>query len=612
NVVQVSAGSLHSVALRSNGTVWAWGYNGYTQLGDGTYVDKATPFQVAGLTGVTQVSAGWYHSLALKNDGTVWAWGYNQYGTLGDGTNVAKASPVQVTGLTGVVQISAGYTTSLALKADGTAWAWGNNSYGQLGDGTFTDSNTPVKVSGLTNASQVSAGYLHSAALKSDGTAWSWGYNGYGQLGDGTTFLTNVPVQVSGLAGAVQIAAGLYHSVALKSDGTAWCWGSNGYGELGDGTGAASILPVQVLGLTGGVQVSAGYSDSLAVKSDGTVWTWGWNAYGQLGDGTVIGRIAPVQVSTVAGQTFASMGGYHGISVQAYVLTTSVSVSPLTQAYGKVITLSATLKNASLGGNLIGKPVAFTVDGVAVGTAATNASGRATVVVPSPLNYGVGAHTFTVAFTADSLYKAATATGALTITKADSAISVAATSGGPGNSKYLYASLKRKTDNKVLSGRTLAFKVDGNAIGTAVTDGKGRASLLYKFSETYAIGTHTLSADYAGDTSHNASTGAGTLAVVQSGTKLTVSSVTGRVGATILIKGKLTRITDNALLNAKAVRFEIDGVEVGSAVTASGIAPLSFTIPNTLTVGVHTLKALFDGDVFYSATDSVGATLTVK
>ena len=234
------------------------------------------------------------------------------------------------------------------------------------------------------------------------------------------------------------------------------------------------------------------------------------------------------------------------------------------------------------------------------------------MVVSSPLNYGVGAHTFVANFTADSLYKAATATGTLTIIKADSAISVTATSGAPGSSKYLYATLKRKTDNIVLSGRTLTFKINGNVIGTALTDGKGRAGLLYKFNETYAIGTHTLSADFAGDTSHNASTGLGTLTVVQSGTKLTISSVTGRVGATILMKGKLTRITDNALLNAKTIRFEIDGVEVGSAVTASGIAPLSFTIPNTLTVGVHTLKALFDGDVFYSATDSVGATLTVK
>ncbi|MCX6381505.1 MAG: Ig-like domain repeat protein [Armatimonadetes bacterium] len=611
NVVQVSGGYLHSLFLKSNGTVWGSGYNAYGELGNGTTTAALTPVQATGLTGIVQVSAGFYYSLAVKKDGTVWGWGYNSYGELGDGAS-STSLPVQVLGVTNVVQAAAGVYHSLFLKSDGTVWACGYNEVGELGNSTLISSTTPVQVSGLTNVVQVAAGLYHSLAVKADGTVWAWGNNGNGELGDGTFDNKGTPVQVTGLTGAVQVSAGYNYSLALISDGTAWGWGINNAGQLGDGTGVGATTPVQVSGLFGAVQVSGTYYHSLAVKSDGTIWSWGYNGFGALGDGTYTSAYAPVQVTGLNGQTNAATAYSHSVSVQAYVLTTSVSPSGLTQAYGKPITVMATLKNSSLGGIVINRALTFTLDGSVVGVAYTNAAGRASMVVPSPLNYGAGAHTFIAAFAGGSLYKASTGTGTLTITKADSAISVAAVSGAPGNSKYLYASLKRKTDNIVLSGRTLTFKVDGNAIGTAVTDGKGKAALLYKLGETYGIGAHVLTAEYAGDANHNTSTGTGTLTVVQSATKLTISSVSGKVGAMVLMKGKLVRTTDTTLLNAKTIRFEIDGVEVGSAVTASGIAPLSFTIPNTLTVGVHTLKALFDGDVFYSATGSVGATLTVK
>ena len=462
---------------------------------------------------------------------------------------------------------------SLAANAvEKPIYAWGLNSSGQLGNGTTTDSYTPVQTSNLTGILQVSAGSTHSLALKSDGTVWAWGNNGNGELGDGTFDNKGTPVQVTGLTGAVQVSAGYNYSLALRSDGTAWGWGINNAGQLGDGTGVGATTPVQVSGLFGAVQVSGTYYHSLAVRSDGTIWSWGYNGFGALGDGTYNSAYTPVQVAGLNGQTNAATAYSHSVSVQAYVLTTSVSPSGLTQAYGKPITLMATLKNSSLGGIVINRALTFTLDGGVVGVAYTNAAGRASMVVSSPLNYGVGAHTFTAAFAGESLYKASTGTGTLTITKADSAISIAAVSGAPGNSKYLYASLKRKTDNIVLSGRTLTFKINGNVIGTAVTDGKGKAALLYKLGETYGIGAHTLTAEYAGDANHNASTGAGTLTVVQSGTKLTISSVSGKVGATVLMKGKLTRIADNALLNAKTIHFEIDGVEVGSAVTTYSVS----------------------------------------
>ena len=318
-VIAIVAGDDHSLALKSDGTVWAWGYNYYGQLGIGTSgigTNSSTPVQVLGedginpLSNIKAIAAGTSHSLALKSDGTVWAWGYNYYGQLGDDSTVDSSTPVQVLGvggsgkLTDVIAIDGGWYHSLALKSDGTVWAWGRNNNGQLGDGTTTTSPTPVQVLGvggsgnLTDITAISAGDLHSLALKSDGTVWAWGHNNYGQLGDGTTTDSSTPVQVLGVGGSgyltdvAAIAGGYLHSLALTSDGTVWAWGENGYGQLGDGTNDDRWTPVQVLDkdgddpLTNITAISAGVDLSLALKSDGTVWAWGDNASGQLGDGT--------------------------------------------------------------------------------------------------------------------------------------------------------------------------------------------------------------------------------------------------------------------------------------------------------------------------------------
>ncbi|RYZ44304.1 MAG: RCC1 repeat-containing protein, partial [Myxococcaceae bacterium] len=145
----------------------------------------------------TVVRAGQLHSLGLQADGTVWAWGYNRYGQLGNNTTTDRLAPVKVTGLTGVVvDIAAGNEHSVAVKADGTVWAWGRNDLGQLGDNTTTQRLKPVKVSGLTGVMAVAAGYRYSLALKTDGTVWAWGDNASGKLGDGTRVRKLIPVQV--------------------------------------------------------------------------------------------------------------------------------------------------------------------------------------------------------------------------------------------------------------------------------------------------------------------------------------------------------------------------------------------------------------------------------
>ena len=223
----IAIGFYHSVGLKSDGTVTAWGYD--------YYGETDVP---AGLTGVTAVSAGAYHTVALKNDGTVVAWGWNNYGQ----TTVPA-------GLTGVTAIAAGAYHTVALKSDGTVVAWGYNDEGQS-----------IVPAGLTGVMAIAAGAYHTMALKSDGTVVAWGFNTDGE--------STVP---AGLTGVVAIAAGGYHSVALKTDGTIVAWGRNVEGQC--------TVPA---GLTGVVAIAAATNHTAVLKSDGTVAAWGDDTYGEI------------------------------------------------------------------------------------------------------------------------------------------------------------------------------------------------------------------------------------------------------------------------------------------------------------------------------------------
>ncbi|MBZ5734915.1 hypothetical protein K8Z61_10445 [Nocardioides sp. TRM66260-LWL] len=325
-ITAIATGSTHSLSLTSDGTVHAWGGNGAGQLGDGTTIQRniAIAVTTAGtsLDGktITAIAAGTSHSLALATDGTLHAWGDNSLGQLGDGTTTNRATAVAVTttgtSLAGktITAIAAGTSHSLALATDGTIHAWGSNSAGQLGDGTTTNRATAVAVTtaGASLAGKtitaIAAGSLHTLALASDGTLHAWGNNGSGRLGDGTTtnWSAAVTVRTAGtsLAGKTitAIAAGNSHSLALASDGTVHAWGFNTSGQLGDSTRVAHGTAAQVTtgtSLAGKtiIAIAAGSSHNLALASDASLHAWGLNSDGQLGDGTPTRRTAPVLVN---------------------------------------------------------------------------------------------------------------------------------------------------------------------------------------------------------------------------------------------------------------------------------------------------------------------------
>ncbi len=317
-------------------SVYAWGFNGSGELGDGTTINRNTPQLVTGLSGVASLAAGNGHSMALLSGGTVRAWGSNVSGQLGNGTIVNSTSPVAVTGLSGVSSIAAGASASFAVRADGTARSWGYNGSGTLGNGTNVDSSTPVTVA-LTGIASMAGGNTHAMALRTDGTVWQWGHGSgnpspiqvpgmtnvrsisgaisysLASRADGTAwswYTSMSPVQAAGLTNVVNVAAGGWeHNLAILSDGTVRAWGDNGNGQLGIGTTITSATAVVVPGLSGIVDVEAIRASSFALSSTGRLWSWGANQAGQLGLGDNLQRLVPTEILAPAGLRFTAIAG---------------------------------------------------------------------------------------------------------------------------------------------------------------------------------------------------------------------------------------------------------------------------------------------------------------
>ena len=318
-VIVISAGGENTLAIKQDGTLWAWGRNGVGgRLGDGTTITRILPIQIGIESNWVHISPGGQHSLAIKTDGSLWAWGSNGSGQLGNGTNIDRLIPIQSSSDNNWAIISAGGAHSLAIKTDGSLWAWGWNNSGQLGDGSYTANNNPIQIGIDNNWSTISAGGTHSLAIKTDGSLWAWGARSAGQLGDGinTLFDRNTPFRIGTENDWAFISTGFNHSLAIKTDGSLWAWGENFRGQLGDGTNIDRYTPIRIGSDNTWTYVSAGADHSLAIKTDGSLWAWGYNFYGQLGDGTDISRYTPTRIGSDNTWTYVSAGYNHSLAMK--------------------------------------------------------------------------------------------------------------------------------------------------------------------------------------------------------------------------------------------------------------------------------------------------------
>ena len=327
NWKSIASQNRHTVALKTDGTLWSWGYNQFGQLGNfasGATASRSTPVTtLLGGTNWKSIASGYGCTVALKTDGTLWTWGENFHGQLGVNNTTSRSTPVTtLLGGTNWKSIASGYGHIIAIKTDGTLWCWGRNGYGNLGVNDTTSRSTPVTtlLGGIDWKSIACGNKGHTIAIKTDGSLWSWGRNFEGQLGvnDNTSRSTPVTTLLGG-TNWKSIAGGGYYTVALKTDGSLWSWGANFDGQLGVNDTTSRSTPVTTL--LGGINwksIASGNGHAVALKTDGTLWSWGSNSSGQLGVNNITSRNTPV--TTLLGGTYwksIACGNAHTVAIQS-------------------------------------------------------------------------------------------------------------------------------------------------------------------------------------------------------------------------------------------------------------------------------------------------------
>jgi alpha-tubulin suppressor-like RCC1 family protein len=308
-------GGGHTLAIKTDGTLWAWGRNDYGQLGDGTLVNKNSPIQIGTDTNWASISAGGYTSHAIKTDGTLWGCGSNGQGQIGNGTTLGLNLFTQIGTDTNWQKVSTGINHTLAIKTDGTLWAWGYNGQGQLGDNTTINKINPILIGTDTDWQSCDATKnLYSIAIKTSGLLYDWGMGNYGQLGNGSSSNIVVPTLINGTIYTTSFGGGFGQTIALRSSGIIDVWGGNSSGQLGDGTFIDTNVPNALNSDIDWVFTDPGYYFSLAKKSNGTIWTWGDNYFGQLGNGNNISTNLPNQINSDTDWDKVFVGYHHVIA----------------------------------------------------------------------------------------------------------------------------------------------------------------------------------------------------------------------------------------------------------------------------------------------------------
>ena len=296
--------------------LYAWGENGTYELGDGTTTDRLVPTAIGSiLVNWSVVKTGEAHSVAITSQGALYAWGADNYGQLGNGGITGAKSTPQLISSSNWTKASCGKDFTISLNSSGQLWAWGHNDYGQLGNGNTTDQSSPVQIGSLTNWTQISCGAFHALAINSLGELWAWGLNNKGQLGDGSNTNRTSPVRVGSGTNWTQIGCGELHSIAMNSAGEIYVWGNNDESQLANSSRVNVNAPLRLGNLTNWVAISGGNNHNMALNSSGQLYTWGRNIAGQLGDGTLVEKSSPtlIQSSTKWISIFGSGGNSYAI-----------------------------------------------------------------------------------------------------------------------------------------------------------------------------------------------------------------------------------------------------------------------------------------------------------
>ena len=315
----VTSGSFCQAAI-AGGKLFTWGYGGLGSLGHNNTVYRSSPTQVGALTNWSKVSMGQsYGTHAVKTDGTLWAWGSGTGGQLGINSTVTYSSPVQVGALTDWANVHGGVDQAAAIKTDGTIWSWGNAQFGGTGQNTTTNTSSPVQIGASTDWLDLECGTIYSSyAVKTDGTAWSWGWGASGKLMQNSLTNFSSPVQIGALTNWQSIVSTRSAAFGLKTDNTLWVAGGNSYGELGLNLPAGTTFrssPVQLGAADWSILATDAYNTMFVIKTDGTLWGWGDAVNGMLGAGSTIDKSSPVQIGSETTWASVACGNPQSIGI---------------------------------------------------------------------------------------------------------------------------------------------------------------------------------------------------------------------------------------------------------------------------------------------------------